>query len=801
MALNALGLGMIITAKDTASAVFAKAGVGLKRLGASAATVSTGIATIGTSIKGMAMGFAPFTLAMGMGIKTAAGFEQGMANVKTIMRDITAKEFTALSSEAKRMGATTSFTARQAADGMQVLARQGLSATQILSAIEPTLKAAEVEGISLATSAQLISSNMRAFGMQASQAGEIAGVLALASAKSATSMVDLGEGLKYAAPTASMLKIPLADTVAGLSMLANVGIRGSEAGTALNAMMTKLATASPKVTAKFKKMGIQIKTASGEFVGLGSFSKQLNEKLPEIGGNMDQVAFLAEAMGRRGLRGASTLQASIKAVAQDGKGSTNAFRDLQKQLLNTGTTVQDMAADKLNTLQGQLTIMGSSIEGVVIESFKNLVSEMKPAVATFATWTGGIAEGLDLVNQFGTEGVKSNKKWQALSTTQKSVVLGMVEGFKALKEAAAAVGNAFSTLKASLGETFGQDGLKTIIKWGVVFGGIAAVIAPVAAAIGLVGFVLGPVIGLFKGLILVGAGILKAVVPALLAVGKAAIAAAAKMLPLAANFLRVGAAAVWAAAKVIGSFMASFARAVAATAATYIPSFIALAARIKAVGTAMLLAGGKAAGSFAAGILNAGRAALAAASGGLAALTAAMWGFIKAAAVAVGAKLSAFFAAVGAGAAAAAIPVLAFAAAFVAVAAAIYQAVQLYNEWDDLMAARDKKAKADAAIARGDFKGAEQAYGIVTGDDYDRAMADRARKRKAEPTQAAVKPPVPEGLPAPQQMDMGQLMSMINQQKDIAASFTIKNDIKLDGAQIATAVNKHNIKAGARGGK
>jgi hypothetical protein len=147
VAKNNLGLGLVLTAVDKASPVFQKIGAKLKGLGGTASKIGAGLGKLGSAAKGAALGFAPFTLAMGFGLKSAGNFEQGMANVRTIMRDATEGEFTQMASKAKELGATTSFTAKQATEGMELLARSGFDASKTLSAIGPVLKAAEVEGI------------------------------------------------------------------------------------------------------------------------------------------------------------------------------------------------------------------------------------------------------------------------------------------------------------------------------------------------------------------------------------------------------------------------------------------------------------------------------------------------------------------------------------------------------------------------------------------------------------------------------------------------------------------------------
>jgi hypothetical protein len=282
--------------------------------------------------------------------------------------------------------------------------------------------------------------------------------------------------------------------VAALGLMANVGIKGSSAGTALNNMLTKLSTASPKTTAKFKEMGVEVKDAQGNFVGMNKFLASLNKSLPGIGGNMDQVKFLAESMGLRGQRAASNLADSITKMGKDGKGSVNAFKELSAALGNTGNIVDEMSADKLKSMEGSFKILGSSIEGVLIEGFMPLVKVIGPLVKEFADFVGSIAKAMDLLNLLAGGSKTAGGELAKMNPTVVALAQGFKEGFDAVKDGINSVVGFLKRMGNKLAETFGAGGVTKLVKFATIFVAIAGAIAPVAAALVGVGFIISSVI-------------------------------------------------------------------------------------------------------------------------------------------------------------------------------------------------------------------------------------------------------------------------------------------------------------------
>ncbi len=142
----------------------------------------------------------------------------------------TGADFTKLTEKAKELGATTSFTASQVAEGMTALGRMGFNSSEIDGAIQGMLNLSIATGTDLAQASEIAANNMRDFGMSTSQMTDIADLLAFTANGSAQTLEDLGEALKTAGPIASRAGVSLKDTAAQLGVLANMGIRGSMQG-------------------------------------------------------------------------------------------------------------------------------------------------------------------------------------------------------------------------------------------------------------------------------------------------------------------------------------------------------------------------------------------------------------------------------------------------------------------------------------------------------------------------------------------------------------------------------------------
>ena len=199
---------------------------GIDKLGSIA---KGGLSLLGGAIAGVTAGM---TAAIGASEAVGSEFEAQMSRVQAIS-GATSEEFAALRDQAIQLGADTSFSASSAAMGMENLAAAGFAVTEIMDAMPGMLDLAAASGEDLASSADIAASALRGFGLEASEAGHVADVLAANANMTNSSVADTGEALKYIAPLARAAGVSLEETAAAIGIMANAGIQGSQAGTTL----------------------------------------------------------------------------------------------------------------------------------------------------------------------------------------------------------------------------------------------------------------------------------------------------------------------------------------------------------------------------------------------------------------------------------------------------------------------------------------------------------------------------------------------------------------------------------------
>ena len=190
------------------------------------------------------------------------------------------------------MGRDTQYSATQAANSQELLARAGFQTNEILSAMPHLLYMAGAEGMDLARAADIASNTLRGFGLEASEMNEVANVLAKTSSITNTSIDTLGESFKKFAPYAKAVNISLKQSAAMIGVVGDAGIKGSEAGTAVTSAIRRLATEPKAVAETLKSLGISAKDAKGNFIGFEDLMERVHAKINKLG-DMQQMNILA----------------------------------------------------------------------------------------------------------------------------------------------------------------------------------------------------------------------------------------------------------------------------------------------------------------------------------------------------------------------------------------------------------------------------------------------------------------------------------------------------------------------------
>jgi TP901 family phage tail tape measure protein len=254
-----------------------------------------------SNMKGEILASAGIVMAMKAPIQQAANFEQAMARVGAVT-GVTGEDFQMLSDQSRQLGRDTQFTAVQAANSQEMLARAGFKPDEIVKSMPSLLDMAAAEDMDLATGADIMASTLRGYQLAVDQSTRVADVLAKTSAASNTSIVGLGESMKYVAPIAADLKIPFEEAAAMIGIMGDAGIKGSQAGTALRSALLRLAKGPKQTEEALGKLGIATRDAQGNMRTMPSLMKALSEKMKGMGA-ADREGKLARIFGSEAVSG------------------------------------------------------------------------------------------------------------------------------------------------------------------------------------------------------------------------------------------------------------------------------------------------------------------------------------------------------------------------------------------------------------------------------------------------------------------------------------------------------------------
>lgn len=354
---------------------------GFHRLNRIVNTFTTGIKRAGVA---GAAAITSFGFAMKNVLGAGANFEQAITDVGAVTLQ-TRDQIQDLEKLALKLGATTKFTSTQAANAMEIMARAGFETNDILKATPAVLAAAAASGLEIAEVADVVSNALKGMGLASSEAANVADILALASARTNSTIGSLGESLKNVASTARQLNIPITDTVSAIALLQDVGLDASVAGSAFNVMLTKMAAPSAGVARKMRRFGISFKDAKGNMLPLQKVLEQLNKASDQAGGNFDKVAFLAELVGLRGQKAAANLAELFK---------TGKIEKLTKELEGAAGSAKKMADIRMNTVHGSLLLLGSAVDAVKVKIFNLQSGALKGLIDKMTEW---VSKNEDLI--------------------------------------------------------------------------------------------------------------------------------------------------------------------------------------------------------------------------------------------------------------------------------------------------------------------------------------------------------------------------------------------------------------------
>ena len=313
-------------------------------------------------------------------IKVGSDFEAQMSRVQAIS-GATGAELENLRNQAIQLGADTSFSASEAAQGMENLAAAGFTTSEIMDAMPGLLDLAAAAGEDLAASSDIAASTLRGFGLAASDAGHVADVLAENANRTNSSVAETGEAMKYIAPLARAAGISMEETAAAIGIMANAGIQGSQAGTTLRGALSRLSKPTDDMVGVMEQLGISFYDSEGK---MKSLSDQVGMLRTAMQGMTDEQKnnVLVTLYGQESLSG-------MLALINEGEGSltqlTESFRECDGAAQQAATTMQDNLQGAIEQMKGSLETLGIVLYDSVSEPLKNLAQQATDAINQLTT--------------------------------------------------------------------------------------------------------------------------------------------------------------------------------------------------------------------------------------------------------------------------------------------------------------------------------------------------------------------------------------------------------------------------------
>ena len=424
----------------------------------------------GDKISGVGQKLLPVTAgvtALGtIAVKTGADFDSAMSKVAAVS-GATGSELDALREKAREMGSKTKFSASEAAEAMNYMAMAGWKTNDMLSGIEGIMNLAAASGEDLATTSDIVTDALTAFGLTAADSGHFADILAAASSNANTNVSMMGETFKYAAPVLGSLGYSAEDSAIAIGLMANAGIKSSQAGTALRSAITNLAKPTGTVASAMEQYGISLTDSSGKMYSLRELMEQLRQKLGGLS-EAEQAQAAASLFGKEAMSG---MLAIINGSPADFEKLSNAIDTCSDTVDGYNGTTEKMAAVMQDNLAGQVTILKSQLEELAI-SFSDIL------MPTIRSIVSRIQELVDKLNQLDPQTKETIAKIALVTAAlgPMLVVLGKtISSVGTVFSAVSKLPALFSAVQGGIGAITGA--------LGVSLGSLLAIIAAVAALV------------------------------------------------------------------------------------------------------------------------------------------------------------------------------------------------------------------------------------------------------------------------------------------------------------------------------
>src|SRR5690625_673808 len=321
---------------------------------------------------------------LGFAVKKAADFEGGMSKVSAVS-GATGKDFQRLSDYAREMGSKTSFSATEAAEGLEYMALAGWDTEQMLGGLEPILHLAEAGALDLGRASDLVTDSMSALGLEVKDLDGYLDKVAETSRSSNTDIDALMEAMVIAGGTFSRFNVPLDEANAFLGVLANRGTKGSEAGTALNAIMNRLTSGTGQAATALDELGISAFDSEGNFKGMEAVMREVDGALKGL--TEEEKAHYQSMIA--GLEHGKSFEKMLQ-------GLNGEYDDLKVSINESDGALKEMRDTMKDNLKGGIENLASAFEEVAISigsALLPLVKELTEWLQKIADWFNGLSDG------------------------------------------------------------------------------------------------------------------------------------------------------------------------------------------------------------------------------------------------------------------------------------------------------------------------------------------------------------------------------------------------------------------------
>lgn len=328
------------------------------------------------NLRGQLFDAAGLAVALGTPIKIAAQFEQSMSKVGAVS-NATDQQIAQLTATARNLGATTAWSASQAAEGMQFLAMAGFNTQQTIAAMPGMLNLASAGATDLGSAADIASNILTGFNLKAEEMGRLGDVMVNTFTSSNTNIAMLGETMKYVAPIAASTGVSLEQAAAMAGKLGDAGIQGSNAGTALRAVISRLSAPTGEAAKALQRLGIETQDANGDLRDVPTILAEMNQSMSSMG-SAARAELTSTIFGLEAASGATVL------LGQAGSGELQKYTD---SLTKSGSAAR-VAAKQNDNAMGALRRLSSASESIAITMGNVLLPVLASGAENLASLVG-----------------------------------------------------------------------------------------------------------------------------------------------------------------------------------------------------------------------------------------------------------------------------------------------------------------------------------------------------------------------------------------------------------------------------